>query len=135
MTVIDTGPFGEDDLDEGSAADHIHGICLKNGPPQRIGVELEWLVRDARDPALPVPAGRIAAAVAAFGATTEDRDAEGGARDGQCEDGDRGSRTRGWSGEPQAGPGRAGCGRSGHGRAAPRPAQAWGSGARPPESG
>ena len=50
------------------AAEHIHGICLKTGPPKRIGVELEWLVRDARDPALPVTAERIAAAVTAFGA-------------------------------------------------------------------
>ncbi len=51
-----------------SAAGHIHGICLKTGPPRRVGVELEWLVRDARDPSLPVPAGRIAAAVSAFDA-------------------------------------------------------------------
>src|SRR5260370_33893019 len=50
------------------AIEHIHGICLKTGPPKRIGVELEWLVRDARDPALPVPAQRSAAAVTAFGA-------------------------------------------------------------------
>jgi ergothioneine biosynthesis glutamate--cysteine ligase EgtA len=63
MTVIDGGG-----LDEQNAAGHIHGICLKTGPPQRVGVELEWLVRDARDPALPVPAGRIAAAVSAFDA-------------------------------------------------------------------
>ena len=67
MTVIDTGS-AEGDLDEGTAADHIHGICLKTGPPQRVGVELEWLVRDVRDPALPVAAGRTAAAVSAFGA-------------------------------------------------------------------
>ncbi len=53
---------------EEQAAEHIHGICLKTGPPRRIGVELEWLVRDARDPALPVPAERIATAVSAFGA-------------------------------------------------------------------
>ena len=63
MTVIDGAG-----LDEENAAGHIHGICLKTGPPQRVGVELEWLVRDARDPALPVPAGRIAAAVSAFDA-------------------------------------------------------------------
>jgi ergothioneine biosynthesis glutamate--cysteine ligase EgtA len=49
------------------AAEHIHGICLKTGPPRRVGVELEWLVRDARDPSLPVSAERIAAAVADFG--------------------------------------------------------------------
>jgi ergothioneine biosynthesis glutamate--cysteine ligase EgtA len=51
---------------EEQATAHIHGICLKTGPPARVGVELEWLVRDAADSALPVPAERIAAAVAAF---------------------------------------------------------------------
>src|ERR1700722_2816368 len=69
MTVIDTGSRDEGHLDEGSAAAHIHGICLKTGPPRRVGVELEWLVRDVRDPSLPVTAGRTAAAVAAFDAT------------------------------------------------------------------
>jgi glutamate--cysteine ligase len=53
-------------VDEELAAGHIHGICLKTGPPRRVGVELEWLVRDVRDPALPVSAERVAAAVAAF---------------------------------------------------------------------
>jgi glutamate--cysteine ligase len=51
---------------EEQAAEHIHGICLKTGPPRLVGVELEWLVRDDRDPALPVPAERIRDAVAAF---------------------------------------------------------------------
>jgi hypothetical protein len=69
MTVIDTGDLN---LDEESATGHVHGICLKTGPPRRVGVELEWLVRDARDPALPVAAGRIAAAVSAFGAARRD---------------------------------------------------------------
>jgi glutamate--cysteine ligase len=55
-------------IHEEQAAEHIHGICLKTGPPRRVGVELEWLVRDARNPALPVPAERIASAVSAFGA-------------------------------------------------------------------
>ncbi len=54
---------------EERAAAHVHGICLKTGPPRRVGVELEWLVRDARDPALPVTAERIAAAVSGFGGT------------------------------------------------------------------
>ena len=74
MTVIDTGNLDGGDLDEEHAAGHVHGICLKTGPPQRVGVELEWLVRDARDPALPVPAGRIAAAVTAFDAARGDPD-------------------------------------------------------------
>src|SRR5580692_2328773 len=68
MTVIDAGNLDGGDLDEENAAGHVHGICLKTGPPRRVGVELEWLVRDARDPALPVTAGRIAAAVSAFDA-------------------------------------------------------------------
>jgi ergothioneine biosynthesis glutamate--cysteine ligase EgtA len=68
MTVIDAMARDDGGIHEESAAEHIHGICLKTGPPRRVGVELEWLVRDARDPSLPVPAGRIAAAVAGFGA-------------------------------------------------------------------
>src|SRR5215470_2670981 len=55
-------------IGEEQATEHIHGICLKTGPPRRVGAELEWLVRDARDPTMPVQAERIAAAVAAFGA-------------------------------------------------------------------
>jgi glutamate--cysteine ligase len=80
MTVIDT-----EDLDEESASGHVHGICLKTGPPRRVGVELEWLVRDARDPALPVSAGRIAAAVTAFDADRGDPDQQG-ERDGDYGD-------------------------------------------------
>jgi len=57
----------EDVLTAEDAAAHVHGICLKTGPPRKVGVELEWLVRDARDPVLPVSAERIAAAVAGFG--------------------------------------------------------------------
>src|SRR5579863_4298848 len=66
MTTID-----EETIDEDTAAEHIHGICLKTGPPRRTGVELEWLVRDARDPGLPVPAKRITDAVADFAVVSE----------------------------------------------------------------
>jgi glutamate--cysteine ligase len=59
----DDGPLNEQ-LTEDDAEAHVHGICFKTGPPRRIGVELEWLVRDVADPALPVPAERIFAAVA-----------------------------------------------------------------------
>jgi glutamate--cysteine ligase len=51
-------------LTESEAEAHVHGIAFKTGPPRRLGVELEWLVRDARDPALPVPAQRTFPAVA-----------------------------------------------------------------------
>ncbi|NUR62000.1 MAG: ergothioneine biosynthesis glutamate--cysteine ligase EgtA [Catenulispora sp.] len=33
------------------AVEYISGICFKTGPPSRVGVELEWLVRDTRRPA------------------------------------------------------------------------------------
>src|SRR5271156_605618 len=58
------------DLEEWAAA-RVHGICLKTGPPRKVGVELEWLVRDVRDPALPVSADRVAAAVAGFNAVPD----------------------------------------------------------------
>src|SRR6516165_9545094 len=55
---------------EADAEAQVHGICFKTGPPQRVGVELEWLVRDRRDPALPVRAEQVAAALAPFEAET-----------------------------------------------------------------
>ena len=51
---------------EAEAEAQVHGICFKTGPPQRVGVELEWLVRDRRDPALPVQAEQVAATLAGF---------------------------------------------------------------------
>jgi glutamate--cysteine ligase len=59
-----TDPPADGGLTEETAAAHVHGIAFKTGPPRRVGVELEWLVRDARDPALPVPARRSFPAVA-----------------------------------------------------------------------
>jgi glutamate--cysteine ligase len=52
---------------EADAEAQVHGICFKTGPPERVGVELEWLVRDRRDPALPVRAEQVAATLAGFG--------------------------------------------------------------------
>jgi ergothioneine biosynthesis glutamate--cysteine ligase EgtA len=54
--------FTEDDAEA-----QVHGICFKTGPPARVGVELEWLARDRRDPALPVRAEQVAATLAGFG--------------------------------------------------------------------
>jgi ergothioneine biosynthesis glutamate--cysteine ligase EgtA len=56
--VVRGEQFTEDDAEA-----HIHGICFKTGPPQRVGVELEWLVRDRRDPGLPVQPHKLAAAI------------------------------------------------------------------------
>ena len=56
---------------EADAEAQVHGICFKTGPPGRVGVELEWLVRDRRDPALPVRAEQVAAALAGFSPSDE----------------------------------------------------------------
>ena len=58
---------------EADAEAQVHGICFKTGPPERVGVELEWLVRDRRDPALPVQAEQVAATLAGFEAISDER--------------------------------------------------------------
>ncbi len=55
-----TGP----PLSEEDAEAHVHGICFKTGPPGQVGVELEWLVSDERDPAVSVPPDRVMHALA-----------------------------------------------------------------------
>jgi glutamate--cysteine ligase len=56
---VDSAPLTETDAEA-----HARGICFKTGPPGRVGVELEWLVRDRDDPAAPVTPDRLAAALA-----------------------------------------------------------------------
>ncbi len=63
MTWPDDSP-PDGGLTEGEAEAHVHGIVFKTGPPRRLGVELEWLVSDARDPVLRVPTKRTFPAVA-----------------------------------------------------------------------
>jgi ergothioneine biosynthesis glutamate--cysteine ligase EgtA len=62
---------------EADAEAQVHGICFKTGPPTRVGVELEWLVRDRRDPALPVQAEQVAATLAGFGPKHPGSDRDG----------------------------------------------------------
>ncbi|MER7420625.1 ergothioneine biosynthesis glutamate--cysteine ligase EgtA [Micromonospora peucetia] len=51
-------------LKESAAAEgHLARICFKTGPPTRTGVELEWTVHDAADPARPVDGERLRAAL------------------------------------------------------------------------
>src|ERR1700722_19984065 len=69
MTIVDEGKLGGGMLGEQAAAEHIHGICLKTGPPRRVGIEIEWLVRDARNPAIGVSAERITDAMSGFAAS------------------------------------------------------------------
>jgi glutamate--cysteine ligase len=44
----------------------VRGICFKTGPPRALGVEVEWLVHELRDPRLPVTPERLEAAYAAL---------------------------------------------------------------------
>ncbi|MFJ3435532.1 ergothioneine biosynthesis glutamate--cysteine ligase EgtA [Streptomyces cyaneofuscatus] len=53
-------------LDEGAAQDLLRGICFKTGPPRIVGVELEWLIHDQGNPAVPVAQERLDGAVAAL---------------------------------------------------------------------
>ncbi|BBA99440.1 putative glutamate-cysteine ligase [Actinacidiphila reveromycinica] len=53
-----------EDLTEDEAEAHVHGVCFKTGPPERTGVELEWLVQDRSDPRALIPVERLDAALA-----------------------------------------------------------------------
>jgi gamma-glutamylcysteine synthetase len=65
-TTTAAGPGAEaGPISEAEAEEHVSGICFKHGPPRRVGIELEWLVHDAADPARPVGPDRLAAAFAA----------------------------------------------------------------------
>ncbi|WDZ83062.1 ergothioneine biosynthesis glutamate--cysteine ligase EgtA [Micromonospora cathayae] len=55
-----------------AAAGHIARICFKTGPPRFTGVELEWTVHDAADPARPVDRDRLRAALGRHAPTTLD---------------------------------------------------------------
>lgn len=50
-------------LTEDEAEDLLRCICFKTGPPRALGVEVEWLVHELRDPRLPVPPQQLASAV------------------------------------------------------------------------
>ncbi|WP_086830250.1 ergothioneine biosynthesis glutamate--cysteine ligase EgtA [Streptomyces sp. NRRL B-24572] len=56
-------PRGGPPLTEAEAEDLLRCICFKTGPPRTVGVELEWLVHELRDPRLPVRPPRLAAAL------------------------------------------------------------------------
>ncbi|CAL9346121.1 ergothioneine biosynthesis glutamate--cysteine ligase EgtA [Streptomyces sp. enrichment culture] len=51
---------------EAEAEAVVRGICFKTGPPRRLGVEVEWLVHELREPRLPVTPERLEAAYAAL---------------------------------------------------------------------
>jgi glutamate--cysteine ligase len=57
MVMTEIPPIGETEAEA-----RAHGICFKNGPPRRVGVELEWLVHDEQDSTREVAPGRLRAA-------------------------------------------------------------------------
>src|SRR3954454_23804823 len=54
-------------LSEREAEVYVASTCFKTGPPRSVGIEIERLVYDAEHPHLPVPAGRVEAALAPIG--------------------------------------------------------------------
>lgn len=60
-------PDSGQSLTEKEAERLIGAICFKTGPPGKLGTELEWLVRDVRDPSLPVPFDKISDLVTCLG--------------------------------------------------------------------
>jgi glutamate--cysteine ligase len=58
-----TGSPGRDPLREDDAEIYVASTCFKTGPPGRVGVELEWLVVDARDPRRIVDPDRVETAL------------------------------------------------------------------------
>ncbi|MFJ6150763.1 ergothioneine biosynthesis glutamate--cysteine ligase EgtA [Micromonospora profundi] len=55
-----------------AAGRHLARICFKTGPPTHTGVELEWTVHDADDPARPVDLRRLRAALGRHSPVTLD---------------------------------------------------------------
>ncbi|RLU87599.1 ergothioneine biosynthesis glutamate--cysteine ligase EgtA [Streptomyces griseocarneus] len=62
-TESDFGTVPARVVGESDADTLIRGICFKTGPPRLLGVELEWLVHDLRDPTRPVAPPLLTAAV------------------------------------------------------------------------
>ncbi|MFJ8141537.1 ergothioneine biosynthesis glutamate--cysteine ligase EgtA [Streptomyces sp. NPDC096013] len=54
-------------LEEAEA--HVLGVSFKTGPPERVGVEMEWLVQDRHNPGLPISVDRLNTALAPIKAT------------------------------------------------------------------
>ncbi|MBM0239905.1 ergothioneine biosynthesis glutamate--cysteine ligase EgtA [Micromonospora sp. ATA32] len=55
-----------------AAGGHLARICFKTGPPMFTGIELEWTVHDAADPARPVDRERLRAALGRHSPVTID---------------------------------------------------------------
>ena len=51
-------------ITEETAELYVGGTVFKTGPPERVGVELEWLVQDADRPADPIRSERLAEVLA-----------------------------------------------------------------------
>jgi glutamate--cysteine ligase len=52
------------------AGSYIASVCFKHGPPEKVGIELEWLLIDPFDPARRVDAATLSAALGDFAPRT-----------------------------------------------------------------
>jgi len=56
--------------DRAAAEAYVALVCFKHGPPRLLGVELEWIVRHADDPARDLDAAYLAKALGPYAPTT-----------------------------------------------------------------
>jgi glutamate--cysteine ligase len=59
----DAGPCPADLRDRAAAEAYVASVCFKHGPPQLVGVELEWTVHHADDPARSLDAATLTRAL------------------------------------------------------------------------
>src|ERR1700709_2420019 len=52
------------------AGSYIASVCFKHGPPEKVGIELEWLLIDPSDPSRRVDAATLSAAFGDFAPRT-----------------------------------------------------------------
>src|SRR5262249_36034404 len=56
--------------DRAAAEAYVAFVCFKHGPPRLLGVELEWIVRHADDPARALDAAHLAKVLGPYAPTT-----------------------------------------------------------------
>lgn len=69
---FDPAQLGPSDVvtDRRVAEAYVASVCFKHGPPRRLGTELEWLVRDAADPARRLDLPTLLRALGPYAPTT-----------------------------------------------------------------
>jgi glutamate--cysteine ligase len=80
--TVDVAPRRRSGLDDPAlcradqAAEYIAGICFKTGPPELVGIELEWTVHHLDDPGRPLDPALLARALRPYTPSTLDPEAD-----------------------------------------------------------